>query len=82
MTSTYSKYASEEEEALFSCYSYFHIIKKDINVTINGRLYKYMVELEHINEKDSDEDKIAINEGKSMMQLLPFEYIHVTDINK
>lgn len=67
MTSTYSKYASEEEEALFSCYSYFRIINKARNVKINGREYKYMLELEYINEINSDEDKIAINENTSMV---------------
>lgn len=41
LTSAYSKYASSEEEALFSCYSLFKVVRKQRDITVNGKSYKY-----------------------------------------
>ena len=49
VTEELSKYASEEEEVLFSCYSRFKVIKKEQNKLFNNKLFSYYLRLEHVN---------------------------------
>ena len=58
VTGKFSIYAEQEEEVLFSCYSKFRVKKKSINKNFNNKNYEFFIEMEHINEVDSDEDNL------------------------
>lgn len=48
----YSKYSSDEEEVLFSCYTKFKVIKKAQNYNFqNKKTLDFYIELQHVNDK-------------------------------
>eukprot|EP00828_Plagiopyla_frontata_P030370 TRINITY_DN3954_c0_g1_i2.p1 TRINITY_DN3954_c0_g1~~TRINITY_DN3954_c0_g1_i2.p1 ORF type:complete len:290 (+),score=59.54 TRINITY_DN3954_c0_g1_i2:854-1723(+) len=50
VTKKYSKNAEDDEEVLFACYSKFKVIKKDTDIEFQGKLFKFYIELEAVNQ--------------------------------
>lgn len=48
----FSKYETEEEETLFSCYNKFKILKKTKNFNFHGETFEFGIQLEVINEDE------------------------------